>query len=66
MSDIGTKFCSEISDAKHKLVDRRKLTTSPYHWNGNEGVERANQSMAQTPAIAMNKKSNDWDLQLPP
>ena len=42
----------------------RKLATSSYHPNGNDGVERVNHTMAQMLGMVVNERQDDWDLQL--
>ena len=43
----------------------RKLATSSYHPNGNGGVERANNTMAQMLAMVVSERQDDWDFRLP-
>ena len=43
----------------------RKLATSYYHPNGNDGVERATDTMAQMLAMVVNEQQHDWDVRLP-
>ena len=41
----GFQFCSKISHAVDKLLGIRKIATSPYHPNGNAGVDRVCQKV---------------------
>ena len=42
LSDNGLQLCSKLSHAIYKLLGIRKIATSSYHPNGNDGVERVN------------------------
>ena len=44
LSDNGLQFFSKLSQAVYQLLGVRKLATSPYHSNGNGGVERVNRT----------------------
>ena len=46
-SGNGLQFCSTTSHAVSKLLAVRKIAISPYHSNGNGGVEHVNYTMAQ-------------------
>ena len=59
------QFFSKLSQAVYQLLGVRKLATSPYHSNGNGGVERVNRTMAQMLAMVVNERQGDWDLRLP-
>ena len=48
----------------YRLLGVRKLATSSYRPNGNDGVERVNHTMAQMLAMVVNEQQNDWDLLL--
>ena len=47
-----------------KLLGVRKIVTSAYRPNGNGGVERANQTMAQMLPMVCNERQDDWDIHL--
>ena len=65
LSDNGLQFCSKLSQATYHLLGARKLATSSYHPNRNAGVERVNHTIAQTLAMVVNERQNDWNLHLP-
>ena len=62
LSDNGLQFCSKLSQAVYQLLGASKPATSSYHPNGNGGVERVNNTMAQMLAMVVNERQ-DWDLQ---
>ena len=65
LSVHGLKLCSNLALGVYKLLGRRKIATSAYHPNGNGGVERVNQTMAQMLAMVVNERQDDWDAYLP-
>ena len=65
LSDNGLQFCSKLSQAVYQLLGVHKLATSSYHPNCNGGVERVNHTMAQTLAMVVNERQDDWDLHQP-
>ena len=65
LSDNGLQFCSKLSHVVYELLGVEKIATSSYHPSGNGGVERVNHKMAQTPAMVVNERQDDWDAQLP-
>ena len=42
-----------------------KIATSPYHPNGDGGVERVNHTMAQMLAMVVCERQDDWGAHLP-
>ena len=65
LSDNCLQFCSKLSHAIYKLHGMREVGTSSYHSNGNAGVERVNNTMAQMLAMVVNEQQNEWDAHLP-
>ena len=62
LSDNGLQFCSKLSHVVYELFGVRK--SSPAPTNGNGGVERIDHAMAQMPAMVVNQRQDDWDVQL--
>ena len=65
LSVNGLKLCSNLALGMYKLLGMRKVATSAYHRNGNGGVGRVNQTMAQMPAMVVNERQDDWDAYSP-
>ena len=65
LSDNGLQVCSKLSKAVYQTLGVRKLATSSYHPNGNEGVERVNHTMALLLSMVVNEQQDDSDLRLP-
>ena len=63
--DNGLQFCSKPLQAVCQLLGVRKLATSSYHPNSNEGIERVTHTMAQMLAMVVNERQGDWGLHLP-
>ena len=59
LADNGLQFCSKLSHAVYTILGVRKIATSSYHPNDNGGVERVNHTMAQMPAMVVNKLQNN-------
>ena len=55
----------KASQAVYKLLGVRKIATSSYHPNGDGGVERVNDTMAQMLAMVVSELQNNWDVQFP-
>ena len=65
LSDNGSQFSSDLSQAIYKLLGTTKLHTSSYHPQTNGGVERLNHTIAQMLSMMVNERQDDWDLCLP-
>lgn len=49
----------------YRLLEVLKLATSPFHSEGDGGVERVNHTMTEVLAVVVNEPQNDWDVHLP-
>lgn len=65
LSENGLHFCSKLSHVEYQRPGMRKITTSTYHLNANDGVERVNHITSQMLAMAYNELQNDGDIHSP-
>lgn len=65
LSENVLQLFSKLSLVVYKLLGMRKITTSAYHHKGNDGVERANHTMAQMLAMVVNERQDVWNVHLP-
>lgn len=65
MSNPGLHLCSKLSAAVRNFLAITKIVVSSYHPNGNGGVERVNNMVAQMLLRVVKEWRNDWDKQLP-
>ena len=65
LSDQGTNFMSEIIEEVCKLLDTKKVKTSPYHPATDGLVEKFNNTLATMLSMYVNSKQSDWDIYLP-
>ena len=65
LSDSGLQFCASLrhpsTNSSVYTNSRRALT----HPNGNGGVERVNDTVAQMLSMVCNEHQTDWDAYLP-
>ena len=51
-----------LAFAVYKLLGMRKIATSAYHPNSNDGVERVTDTMALMLAMVVNERQHNWDI----
>ena len=64
-TDQGRNFEAEIIKEICKLLDIKKIRTSPYHPQSDGMIERFNRTLLNMLSTAVEKNCNDWDMQLP-
>ena len=65
-TDQGRNFEAEIIIKEIcKLLDIKKIWTSPYHPQSDRMIERFNRTLLNMLSTALEKNCNDWDLRLP-
>ena len=65
LSDNGTQFVSNLTDAFAQLLDISQIFSTRYHPQSNGCVERANQTIKLMIEKVCIEKPKDWDIYLP-
>ena len=65
LSDNGTQFTSQMTQAFTKLLDITQIFAARYHPQSNGVVERLNQTLKLMLAKVTIDKPKDWDIYLP-
>lgn len=65
LTDQGTEFLSKIFTEVCKLLEIKKLNTSPFHPQTNGSLERSHRTLAEYLRHFVDKDLNNWDQLLP-
>ena len=65
LTDQGTNFMSSLMCQLCKLLDIKKLNTSPYHPQANGLVENFNGTLKKMLKCYAQEEPTDWDRQIP-
>ena len=65
VTDNGANFTSQLLKEICKLLQIRKMTTSPYHPQANGGLERSHRPLAEFLRCVVGENSDSWDEWLP-
>ncbi|MES9884237.1 MAG: RNase H-like domain-containing protein, partial [Sedimenticola sp.] len=65
VSDRGTNFMSKVVSELCKVMDIKRLHTSPYHPQTNSTCERFNRTLAQSIRTYIDKEQQNWVQVLP-
>jgi hypothetical protein len=65
LSDQGKNFRAKISNYVYKLLNSKKLSTTPYHPQTDGLVERFNKTLIKMISHYVDEEHKDWDEYLP-